>query len=159
MIDLINLDIPGWGKLELQHLVLDLNGTVALDGQVLSGVASRLKALSEQLTIHVLSADTHGRAAETARMLGVSLAVVTRGRENEQKRQFVEALGSHSVVAVGNGANDQQMLQAAVLGLAVLGHEGLSAAALKSADVLVVSIDDALDLLLRPQRLIATLRH
>ncbi len=156
---MIRLDIPGRGVLDLQHLVLDLNGTIALDGQVLPGVASRLGALSQQLTIHVLSADTHGHAAETAQALGVSLAVVARGRENEQKRQFVEALGSQSVVAVGNGANDQQMLQAAELGLAVLGREGLSVAALTSADVLVASIEDALDLLLKPQRLIATLRR
>lgn len=156
---MIRLDIPGRGVLDLQYLVLDLNGTVALDGQILPGVASRLTALSEQLTIHMLSADTRGRAAETASVLGVNLAVVARGREQEQKRQFVEALGSHTVVAVGNGANDQQMLQAAELGLAVLGREGLSVAALTSADVLVASIEDALELLLEPQRLIATLRR
>lgn len=156
---MIRLDIPGRAALELQYLVLDLNGTVALDGHVLPGVDSRLRALSQQLTIHVLSADTRGRAAQTARALGANLAVVARGREREQKRRFVQGLGSHSVAAFGNGANDQGMLQAAALGIAVLGREGLSMAALTSADVLVASIDDALDLLLKPQRLVATLRH
>ena len=136
-----------------------MNGTIALDGQVLPGVDLRLRALSKQLTIHMLSADTRGRAVQTAQALGANLAVVASGREREQKQRFVQDLGSHSVVAIGNGANDQQMLQAAVLGIAVLGNEGLSVAALTSADVLVGSIEDALDLLLKPPPLRATLRH
>jgi P-type E1-E2 ATPase len=155
----IEVDVPGLGPIALQHLVLDLNGTIALDGQVLPGVAERLAKLSSQLSVHLLSADARGLAADTARRLGVNLAQVGPGHEADQKRQFVKRVGQKDVVAVGNGANDQQMLEAAALGIAVLGSEGLAVASLTAADVVAGSIQDALDLLLKPQRLATTLRR
>ncbi len=155
---MIRLDIPGWGVLELEHLVLDLNGTIALDGEVLAGVPERLAALSESLTIHLVTADTRGQATVIAEQLGIRLVLVTPGDEADQKRALVERLGAERVVAIGNGANDAKMLQAAVLGIAVLGPEGLAGEALRAADV-VVGIHDALDLLLHPRRLVATLRR
>ena len=155
---MIHLDIPGWGVLELEHLVLDLNGTIALDGEVLAGVPERLAALSESLTIFMVTADTQGQAAAIAGQLGVRLVLVTPGAEADQKRALVERFGAERVVAIGNGANDAAMLQAAALGIAVLGSEGLAGEALRAADV-VVGIHDALDLLLHPRRLVATLRR
>ena len=71
----------------------------------------------------------------------------------------MERLGHQKVAAVGNGANDRQMLEAAELGIAVLGGEGLAVASLSAADVVAGSIQDALDLLLYPKRLVVTLRH
>jgi P-type E1-E2 ATPase len=156
---MIELSVPGLGKMALEHLALDLNGTIAVDGQVLPGVAERLARLSTQLTIHLLSADTRGLAAHTARRLGANLTLVDPGDEPGQKRRFVEGLGASSVVAIGNGANDRQMLETAALGIAVLGSEGLAVATLTAADVLAGSIQDALDMLLNPQRLVATLRR
>jgi soluble P-type ATPase len=51
------------------------------------------------------------------------------------------------------------MLRAAAVGVAVLQEEGTSMAALQGADVVVPGINAALELLLEPQRLIATLRR
>lgn len=155
---MLRLDIPGRGTLELAHLVLDLNGTIALDGEVLPGVAERLATLAESLTIHLVTADTHGKAAAIASRLGIQLARIERGDEAEQKRTLVRRLGAEQVVAVGNGANDGAMVRAAALGIAVLGPEGLAVGALKGANVVTVRIEDALDLLLHPKRLEATLR-
>jgi P-type E1-E2 ATPase len=152
------IDIPGRGILKPRHFVLDLNGTVALDGDLLPGVAERVAALGDCMTITLLTADTRGLGAVTAGELGVQLHRLTRGREAQQKANFVRNLGAPQTVAVGNGANDALMLAAAGLGIAVLGREGLAVAALQAADVVVPHITDALDLLLTPQRLIATLR-
>ena len=156
---MIRLDIPGRRVLELEHLVLDLNGTIALDGQVLAGVPERLAALSESLTIHLVTADTRGQATVIAEQLGIRLVLVTPGNEADQKRALVERLGAERVVAIGNGANDAAMLQAAVLGIAVLGPEGLAGEALRAAAVVMASVHDALDLLLHSERLVATLRR
>lgn len=156
---MLQVDIPGRGKLELAHLVLDLNGTIALDGEILPSVAERLSALAGSLTAHLVTADTHGRAGTIASRLGVQLARIEPGNEAEQKRALVQRLGAERVVAVGNGANDGAMLRTAALGIAVLGGEGLAVEALHSADVVTASIEDALDLLLYPKRLIATLRR
>jgi P-type E1-E2 ATPase len=155
----IFLDIPGRGVLELEYLVLDLNGTIAVGGEVIAGVTERLAALSESLNVHLVTADTRGRAAVIAHKLGVSLVRVTPGAEADQKRALVERLGAKGVVAIGNGTNDAGMLREAVLGIAILGVEGLAVEALRAADMVMASIHDALDLLLHPGRLVATLRE
>ncbi|HNS52300.1 MAG TPA: HAD family hydrolase [Anaerolineae bacterium] len=156
---MIHLDIPGRGPLALDHLLLDLNGTLALDGQLLPGVSSRLAALSSAVTIHLLTADTAGNAAPIADRLGIPLSRIKSGDEARQKQAFIEWLGADRVVAIGNGANDAEMLSAAALGIAVLGPEGLATAALRGADLVVSRVEDALDLLLYPRRLVATLRR
>ncbi|PKO20316.1 MAG: ATPase P [Chloroflexi bacterium HGW-Chloroflexi-1] len=156
---MIRVSIPGWHTLELAHLVLDLNGTIALDGQVLPGVAERLAALSAELTVHLVTADTQGQAAQSAERLGLHLFRIVPGDEVGQKLSLVAQLGPAQTVAIGNGANDARMLAAAVLGIAVLGPEGLATAALQAAEVVTRRIEDALDLLLCPKRLVATLRR
>lgn len=150
-----HVHIPGRDGLALRHLVLDLNGTLAVDGHVVAGVPERLALLREQLRIHVLTAGTHGHMEECARALGSHLHPVATGVE---KRDYVRALGAANVVAMGNGANDVAMLREAALTIAVLGAEGLCAEALRAADIVVVNPCDALDLLLHPARLVATLR-
>lgn len=153
------ITVPGRGTLCLEHLVLDLNGTLTLDGDLVSGVAERLEALAPHLSIHLVTADTRGLAADLAARLGVRLARVEPNHEAEQKRDLVARLGGEQVMAVGNGANDAGMLREASLGVAVLGGEGLAVEALQEADLLVRDICDALDLLLQPERLVATWRR
>jgi P-type E1-E2 ATPase len=155
----LNLDIPGRGMWELEHLVLDLNGNVALDGEVIPCVAEQLAALAGSLTLHLITADTYGRAAAMAERLGVQLLRIRSNNEVGQKQALVEKLGAERVVAIGNGANDAGMLAVAALGIAVLGPEGLAVVAMQAADIVVSRIEDALDLLLYSQRLVATLRR
>ena len=141
--------------LELEHAVFDINGTLALDGILLPGVAERLRLLSHHLSIHALTAGTHGRLAELQQALEISLHVVSTG---EDKVNYIRELGAERVVAIGNGANDAGMLGLAKVGIAVLGGEGMAVKTLQAADVLARGPLDALDLLLHPKRLIATLR-
>jgi P-type E1-E2 ATPase len=155
----LNIEVPGWGTLDLAHLVLDVNGTLTLDGMLLAGVGDRLVGLQRLLAVHLVSADTQGRLDAVAGELGLRAQRLTLGLEAEQKARFVQELGAAQVVAVGNGANDVAMLQVAALGIAVLGPEGMATAALTAADVLLGSIHDALDLLTQPRRLVATLRR
>jgi P-type E1-E2 ATPase len=155
----IQLDVPGRGVWSLWHLLLDLNGSVALDGEVIPGVRERLAALSADLTVYLITADTRGQAVEIGERLAARLYRIAPSDEADQKRTLVEQLGPERVVAIGNGANDAGMLAATALGIAVLGHEGLATAALRAADVVVSRIEDALDLLLHPPRLVATLRR
>lgn len=157
---MLEVTIPGRGVYRLEHLVLDVNGTLSLDGQLLPGVSERLAALRQFLRLHLLSADTHGGLDATAATLAIPATRLRAGQpEAEQKAAYVQQLGADAVVAIGNGANDVGMLRASAIGIAVLGPEGLAADALLAADVLASSILDALDLLLSPRRLTATLRR
>lgn len=148
-------EIPGLGELELEHLLLDLNGTTSEWGAVGEGLPHRLRDLSKDLTVHLLSADTYGTLAETAGSLGIASRVVRNG---EDKRAAVVELGADHCAAIGNGANDAAMLKAACIGIAVLGGEGVATSALHTADVLCGSMEEALDLLAHKGGLAATLR-
>jgi P-type E1-E2 ATPase len=159
MAEGIGLDIPGWKRLSLRQLVLDVNGVLALDGELVPAVQERVTALGHVLDIHLLSADTYGYLSDIAAGLSVRMTRLRPGDEAAQKAAFVRGLGAATVVAIGNGANDIAMLREAELGVAVLGFEGAAAAALLAADVVTGSVHEALDLLLRPTRLVATLRR
>lgn len=155
---MLDLAIPGREHLCLEHLVLDYNGTLAVDGRLLPGVADRLKGLAERLQVHVITADTFGTVAAELQGLPVALQVIGPGAQDRQKLALVERLGPARTAAVGNGANDRLMLAQAALGICILGAEGAATPALLAADVVVRSPLEALDLLLIPARLTATLR-
>ena len=153
--DMIRIDIPQRGTIELEHAVFDVNGTLAVDGMPVHGVVDRLQALAGLLSLHALTAGTHGNIAELERSLGMPLQIIRTG---EDKERFVQQLGPDSVIAFGNGTNDAPMLRLAAIGVAVMAAEGVSIAALQAADVLAHGPIDAIDLVLNPKRLIATLR-
>jgi P-type E1-E2 ATPase len=156
---MIKIDISGWGNIEIENLVLDLNGTIATDGKIPSGVKEKINSLSDKVKIYILTADTQGTASEESSDMSVELLKVSEEDSTEVKLRVVESLDPTRTVAIGNGNNDHLILKEAALGVAVLGDEGISASAMKNADVIVRSISDALDLFLKPKRLIATLRE
>jgi P-type E1-E2 ATPase len=159
----MDLTIPGRDTYQLRHLVLDVNGTVAVGGQLIEGVKERLLALRRTgLEIHWITADTRGRQAALDEALGwpaVRISVDDSRDEAVQKASFVQELGAEHVVVIGNGSNDVDMLRQAAIGIAVLGPEGLAMDALLAAHLVVADILAGLDLLMDPMRLVATLRH
>ena len=152
------VEIPGMGTLELKYLVLDLNGTLALDGKLLPGVKERILEVSKALEVYILTADTHGTGSKVAKELGVELHRLEPQNGAEQKGEFVRRLGAGKTVAIGNGVNDVAMLREAALGIAVIGPEGAATKAVLAADIVAGSPTEALDLLLHPKRIVATLR-
>jgi soluble P-type ATPase len=155
---MLELEVPGFGNLRLAHLVADFNGTLAVDGVLLPGVEGRLRELSRIVSVHVVTADTMGTAREQTAHLPVRVTVIPTAHQADAKLDFIRRLDCSQVAAVGNGRNDRKMLAEAALGIAVVQGEGAAAESTRGADVLVSGIVDALDLLLMPQRLVATLR-
>ena len=154
----IELNIPGRGALRLEHLISDVNGTLALDGRLIDGVSRALIGLGDRLSLHLLTADTHGRQETIDLQLGLKAVRIPPGNEAETKARYVRSLGAERVVAIGQGANDCEMLREAALGIAVLSPEGLAVETLAAADVVATDILAALALLQNPLRLVATLR-
>ncbi|MCW3999281.1 MAG: ATPase P [Candidatus Bathyarchaeota archaeon] len=155
---MLEISIPEFGHLQLRYLVLDYNGTLGFDGKLSSEVKEKLTKLSEKLKIHVLTADTFGTARSELTDVPCEVHVIVDAEQDEQKELYVHGLGAMEVVAYGNGRNDRRMLNAAGLGIAVLGREGCAVDALQAADVCIFDIVDGLDLLLNPTRLKATLK-
>ena len=155
---MITIDIPGFGQLDLAYLVADYNGTLAVDGVLLPGVAEALSGIATLIDVHVITADTFGLARSQLSGLPVSLTITPVEHQAETKLEFITRLGASSSVAIGNGRNDRRMLEAAAVGIALIQGEGGAAASLASADIVCTSVLDALALLQHPKRLTATLR-
>jgi len=154
----IEIDIPGFGKLKLEHLVMDYNGTLALDGVLINGVKQLLFKLSNLLNIHVVTADTFGMVTSQLEEIPCTLKILGRENQKRAKSEYVTCLGSSAVVSIGNGKNDSLMLKNSALGIALIQEEGTATETLMNADIVLKNINDALNLLINTKRLIATLR-
>ena len=154
---MLPIALPGQPILELHHLVLDFNGTLALRGMVVDGVAERCQQLSQHLQLHCVTGDTYGTAKEALASLPIQLHVLPPTGQSLAKRDFVAQLQG-GVCAIGNGWNDRLMLSEADLGLAVMMNEGAAGATLMAASAVFTSILDALDALSIPERMVAVLR-
>ena len=155
---MIEVDIPGFHKLEIEHVVFDYNGTLAVDGRKLPTVDEGIRALADRVEVHVVTADTFGLAGQELTGLPCRLVVLPLDGQHRAKQDYVRDLGAEHTVAIGNGRNDRLMLREALLGICLILEEGGSAEALSNADVVCRSLEDALGLLRNPKRLIATLR-
>jgi len=155
---MLEIDIPGFGLARLEHLVSDFTGTLSVNGQLIQKVDARLNKLAEFMKIHILTADTFGKAQAELKGINCEINILTGENHDVQKEEFVAKLGADSVVAFGNGNNDRRMLKAARIGIAVSEGEGCAVDAIVAANIHVRSAVDGLDLLLNTKRLKATLR-
>ena len=155
---MIDLTIPGIGNIQIMHLVLDVNGTLALDGTLLEGMPRAIAAIANRLDVHLITADTHGRQDQIDQLLGLTAVRLNPGNEAAQKAEYIRSLGGRNCAAIGQGANDALMLAEAVLGIGILSPEGLCTETLKSSRILMPDIFSAFSLLDHPQRIVATLR-
>jgi soluble P-type ATPase len=153
----IHVAIPGRARpLHITRVVLDFNGTLARDGTLIRGVGPRLKRLAAHVDVVVVTSDTFGTARQQLSGLPVRVIVARNGAA---KRRALVVMHPAGAVVIGNGVNDVPMLRAAALGIATCGAEGTAAVLLRAAAIVVSDVRDALDLLLRPDRLAATLRR
>ena len=155
---MIEIEIPGSGSLRIAAALLDMNGTLSTDGAVESEVAERLERLARSVRVLVATADTFGTARKTLNIPGVEVRILAPSFGSAQKEKILEQMGPQTTAAIGNGVNDHRMLARAALGIAVIGREGAAWETLRRAQVVVTDPRDALDLLLIPKRLVATLR-
>ena len=152
------IEIPGYKKLELKYLLLDYNGTIAVDGKIPLEVKERIHILSKELEILVLTADTHGTAKQMCEELPLKIMTFPSDAAMYEKLRIIKELGPEQSVAIGNGRNDILMCQEAELSISIVGKEGACSKLISETDICVTSIMDALDLLILQKRLIATLR-
>jgi soluble P-type ATPase len=155
---MITIDVPGHKLFKLKHLVLDYNGTLACDGQLISGVKEKLEILEESIQVYILTADTFQSVSSFLQGISCQFQIISSVKQDVRKLEYIRHLGTEFTVCIGNGRNDSLMLKEAAIGIAVILNEGAALETLLSADVVCTDILSALELLLNPLRLTATLR-
>ena len=155
---MISVSIPGWGDIDIEYLVVDYNGTCALGGKLKEGVKEVMERISRYIKVFIITADNYDNIDSEGNTIGFSIIKVGKEGSGKEKARIIRELGPEKVVAIGNGANDAMMLREAALGIGVIGEEGCANALIKEADLVVKSIIDAFNIILHPERIVATLR-
>ncbi|MBV7274632.1 HAD hydrolase family protein [Clostridium sp. PL3] len=155
---MIKINIPGRYNLELKNIIFDYNGTLAVDGIISDYIKNMLIKLSDSLDVYILTADTYGTVRTQCKDLPISIKTFSEGNSTEFKKAFIEKLSCENSIAVGNGLNDVEMLKKAALSIAVIGNEGCASQAIISSHITCKNISDVFDVILKKDRVKATLR-
>ena len=149
-------DIPGQGQLEIKTIILDLNGTLSVAGTVPEGVKERLDKLKGVgFNVLFFTGNTRNDADDLAADLGIEWKLA---KSAEDKRDLALELEPETCASIGNGLIDLELMKVVKLGIVTLQAEGVHVQTMLNSDIVVPNINDALDLFIDDQRLIATLR-
>lgn len=144
------------GGLQIETIILDLNGTMSVGGEIVPGLRKRLGKLNKQgFKIVFFTGNTRGDADDIANELGIDWAEAQTGTA---KKAEAEKLDPETCASIGNGLIDLELMKTVKLSVVTLQAEGVHVQTLLASDIVTPTINDALDLFIDPQRLVATLR-
>ena len=155
---LIEISIPGRGKVKIENIAFDYNGTLATDGVMKQSTKDKIIELKKFLKIYILTADTYGTVKEESAELGIVIETFPNDKAGEFKGKIIKELGVCNTICVGNGFNDIIMFKESALSIGVIGEEGCNGKLITLADIVVNSIDNVFEILSKPDRIKATLR-
>lgn len=149
--------VPGVGDIEINTLVFDLNGTISNRGKVIDGVAERLKNLKNAgFRLIMITSDQRGLGENTAKVLGMEYY---HAETSTDKEKIILTLDPLTTAAFGNARVDIGMFHHARVSIACIEGEGIHAEIFRFADILVKSVNDALDLFLDQDSFISTMKR
>lgn len=148
--------IPQVWEIDITTIVLDLNGTLAVQWVVVDGVEDRINKLKTLgFSIILFTGDQRGNASLLCKELGIECSYASSHEEKE--KLFLELDVDHTA-AIGNARIDNGTFRHAKLSIATLQAEGIHTGILPYIDIIVPSILDALDLFIDWDSLKATMR-
>lgn len=129
---------------------------MSVAGVVPDGVKPRLDKLKD-LGFNVLffTGNTRNDADQLAAELEIDWKLAKSATD---KRHLALQLNPETCASIGNGLIDLELMKTVKLSVLTLQAEGVHVQTLLHSDILVPTINDALDLFIDSQRLIATLR-
>jgi soluble P-type ATPase len=154
---MIVIQRPGQDSLEIEFILLDFEGTLASDRRVHPKAKDKINLLSKRTKIYILTKGEKEAVEEVLRKVKAEVVYLKEGEASQRKLDLLRELGAIKTVSIGNGLDDESMIEEAGLGICVIGKEGTSVEMMKKADIIVPNILDALDFLLKPLRPKATL--
>ncbi len=154
---MILIERPELNPLEVEFILIDFEGTLAVDRRVHPKAKDKIDLLSKRAKMYVLTKEKRELIEERLRKVKAEIIYLAETDSSQRKLDLLRQLGPARCVAIGNGADDAATIQEAGIGICVIGKEGASGEAMKNADLVFTDILDALDFLLKPLRQKATL--
>ncbi len=154
---MILIERPGLTPLEIEFVLVDFDGTLAIDRRVHPKAKDKINLLSKRTDLYVLTTQKKELIEERLRKVKAEFVYFTEGDSSRRKLDLLRQLGPTRCVAIGNGMDDAAMIEEAGIGICVIGKEGSSGEAVKNADLVFTDILDAFDFLLKPLLQKATL--
>ncbi len=149
--------IPGRNDLTINTIILDLNGTLQDKGVVVVGVKERLHKLKELgFGIVFFTGNTRNDADEISKSLEIEWRLA---KDAEAKAEIAKEFKVETCATIGNGKIDVLLMKECALSICVMQKEGASRDAMLASEIWCQSINDALDLFIDKNSLIATLRN
>jgi soluble P-type ATPase len=108
------------------------------------------------LKLVLFTGNTKGNAGEIAAELALDFEITP---DCLAKAEAARKYDLQKTATIGNGRIDLELFRVVELGILTLQAEGACTETLLESDIVVNSVLDALDLFLKPQRLMATLRN
>ncbi len=148
--------VPEVGEIEIKTIVLDLNGTLSVNGEIPEGLNERLAKLKTlDISVVLFTGDQRGTAADLCKEYGIDFI---RTKSGVEKEEAMKKYDPETTAAIGNARIDIGTFKHAKVSVATLQSEGIHAEILKYVDVIVPSIKDALDFFIDTDTFCATMR-
>lgn len=155
---MLEVNIPSYKTVYIENVVFDYNGTVAAGGRLIDGIKEKLVDISRLVNLYIITADTFGTVGENFKDVDVEVKIISKDNGADDKLNFIKKLGADRTIAVGNGNNDELMLKESIIGVCVIGEEGLATKALLASDIVLRDVKDLFEMITNKDRIIATLR-
>lgn len=156
---MILYEIPGRDNIEIENIVFDYNGTIAINGKLIDEVKESLNTLAKQVDIYILTADTYGTVQKACEDIDGKILTFPKEDAGKSKKEVVENLGGQKTICIGNGYNDIFMFEESILSIAIIEGEGASGKLLSKADIVVRNIIEGINIILNKNMVKATLRN
>jgi len=168
---MISIERPGQSNSEIEFILIDFEGTLAIDRRVHPKAKDKVNLLSKRTKIYIFvnsptpPFDKGGKGGilakelieERLRKVKAEIIYLAEGDSSRRKLDLLRQLGPTRCAAIGNGTDDATLMREAGIGICVIGREGASGQVVKNADLVFPDILDALDFLLKPLRQKSTL--
>src|SRR6476620_6455238 len=118
----MEIAIPGQDPFEITTLILDLNGTLTIDGILIPGVKERIEKIQreQKLRTVLFTGDTLGTGGAIAKELDIEVRKTPTALD---KRSEAWKLGAKESATIGNGNIDLELFKVTRFRIMVLQDE------------------------------------
>jgi soluble P-type ATPase len=154
---MISIERPGQNNLEFEFILIDFEGTLTSDRRVHPKAKDKINLLSKRARIFIFTTGEKESVSAVLRNVKAEVIYLKEGEASHGKLDLLQQLGPHRTVAMGSGMSDIEMIQNSGLSIGVMSREGTLSEVIAKADLVFMTVVDALDFLLKPLRQKATL--